>query len=76
MKLIKNILNSNSPFFKGSPKFMRLGFLGFVVAVIGVAIGFVSQSIKPIAYIAFGITLIGVVIGFIAIAWGWFGGSK
>ena len=59
-------------FFAGSPKPLRLAFLGFVVAGVGAALGF-SIDYKPgnpLAYVAFGIVVLGVVIGFIAIGWG------
>ena len=62
-------------FFEGSTKAMRLAFTGFVVAAIGVAIGFAGQSVGPLAYIAFGITTIGVMIGGVGIVMGFFGGK-
>ena len=76
MKFIKDILNSSHPFFKGSPKSIRLAFIGFVIAAIGAVIGFAGQSLKPLAYIAFGITSIGVTICGIGVVLGFIGGKK
>ncbi len=52
---------------------MRLGFLGFVLAGLGVVIGFVIDygPGNPFAYIAFGVVVAGVAVGFVAVAWGW-----
>ena len=61
-------------FFAGSPKSLRLGFLGFVVAGLGAALGF-SIDYKPgnpLAYMAFGIVVLGIAIGFVAIGWGFY----
>jgi uncharacterized membrane protein len=60
-------------FFEGSSKQLRLGFLGFVVAVVGAALGFSIdyRAGNPLAYVAFGIVTIGVIIVFLAIAWIW-----
>jgi 1,4-dihydroxy-2-naphthoate octaprenyltransferase len=61
-------------FLAGSPKPLRLGFLGFVVGLLGVALGFSIDygPRNPLAYLAFGIVGLGVAIGFIAVAWGWY----
>jgi hypothetical protein len=61
-------------FFAGSPKYMRLFFLGFVVAAIGVALGLSIdyRPGNPFAYVAFGTVVIGCAIGAIVVAWGWF----
>ena len=59
-------------FFNGSPRFIRLGFLGFIVAAIGVGLAF-SIDYEPyslLSYVAFGITTIGVAVGFVAVGWG------
>jgi hypothetical protein len=51
---------------------LRLGFLGFLIAAIGAALGF-SIDYRPgnaWAYIAF-IVATGVAIGFFSVAWGW-----
>lgn len=60
-------------FFAGTTKPMRLGFLGFVIAVVGVALGFSIDygPGNPLAFLAFGIVVLGVAVGFIAVAWGW-----
>src|SRR5262245_52326612 len=59
-------------FFAGSPKPLRLAFLGFVVAGVGAALGFSIDygPGNPLAYVALGTVVLGVVIGFIAIGWG------
>jgi hypothetical protein len=60
-------------FLTGSPKPVRLGFLGFVVAAIGAALGFSIDygPGNPLAYVAFGIVVLGVAIGFLGVGWGW-----
>lgn len=60
-------------FFAGSPKYMRLFFLGFVIAAIGVAVGFSIdyRPGNPLAYVAFGTVVAGCAIGSIAVVWGW-----
>ena len=59
-------------FFAGSPKPLRLAFLGFVIAALGAALGFSIDygPGNPLAYVAFGIVLLGIVIGFIGVGWG------
>jgi hypothetical protein len=61
-------------FFAGAPKPLRLGFLGFVIAVLGAALGFSIDygPGNPLAYVAFGMVVLGVAIGFIAVGWGWY----
>lgn len=61
-------------FFAGSPKSLRLGFLGLVVASLGAALGLSIdyRPGNPLAYAAFGIVGLGIVIGFIAIGWGFY----
>jgi 1,4-dihydroxy-2-naphthoate octaprenyltransferase len=61
-------------FFAGSPKPLRLFSLGFVIALLGVALGFGIDYAQgnPLAYVAFGTVVLGVAIGFIAVAWGWY----
>jgi len=55
---------------------LRLGFIGFIIALFGAALAFVlGDHFKPgsiFAYISFGIVAVGIGIGFFAIAWGWF----
>ena len=62
-------------FYKGTTRPIRMAFRGFLIAAVGVLIGFAGWSIKPIAYTAYGITAIGVLIGGAAILWSWFGGE-
>jgi hypothetical protein len=59
-------------FFAGSPRSLRLGSLGLVVAAVGAALGFsIDYSPgNPLAYVALGLVVFGIAIGFIAIAWG------
>ena len=59
-------------FFAGSPKSLRLGFLGFVVAGLGAVLGFTIdyRPDNPLAYLALGIVALGIAIGFIGIGWG------
>src|SRR5215470_15464580 len=61
-------------FFAGSPRPLRLFFLGFVVALFGVALGFSIHygPDNPLAYMAFAIGVLGAAIGVIAVAWGWY----
>lgn len=60
-------------FLAGSPKPLRLAFLGFVVAAVGAALGFSIDygPGNPLAYVAFGIVVLGVAAGFIGVGWGW-----
>jgi len=61
-------------FFAGSPRPLRLFSLGFVVGLLGVALGF-SIDYRPgqaLAYLAFGLVVLGATIGFVAVAWGWY----
>jgi hypothetical protein len=60
-------------FLAGSPKPLRLAFLGFVVAAVGAALGFSIDygPGNPLAYVAFGIVGLGVAVGFIGVGWGW-----
>jgi hypothetical protein len=61
-------------FFAGSPRSLRLGFLGFVVAAVGAALGFSIDygPGNPLAYAALVLVVFGIAIGFIAIAWGFY----
>jgi hypothetical protein len=61
-------------FLAGSPKPLRLAFLGFVIAALGATLGFSIDYGPgiPLAYVAFGIVLIGIVIGFIGVASMWY----
>jgi hypothetical protein len=61
-------------FFAGSPKLLRLGFLGFVVAGLGAALGFSIdyRPGNPLAYVGLGIVVLGIAIGFIAIGRGFY----
>jgi hypothetical protein len=60
-------------FLVDTNKPMRLAFLGFVIAAVGVALAFSIDygPGNPLAFLAFGIVVLGVAVGFIAVAWGW-----
>jgi hypothetical protein len=60
-------------FFAGTTPPLRLGYLGFLIAAIGVAFGFSIdyRPGNPLAYVAFAVVATGVAIGFVSIAWGW-----
>lgn len=60
-------------FFAGTLKPLRVAFLGFVIAALGVALGFSVDygPGNPLAYVAFGIVVLGVAIGFIGVGWSW-----
>lgn len=51
---------------------LKIGFYGFVTAVIGVAIGFCGFAIDTrwLSVIGFGITVVGVSVSFVSIAYG------
>ena len=59
-------------FFAGSPKPLRLAFLGFVIAALGAGLGFSIDygPAKPLAYVAFGIVVVGVATGLVGVVWG------
>jgi hypothetical protein len=61
-------------FFAGTSKPLRLAFLGFVVGLCGVALGFSIDygPHNPLSFIAFGIGILGWLIGMTGIAWGWY----
>jgi hypothetical protein len=61
-------------FFAGSPKPLRLAFAGFVVAAVGVALGFSIDygPQNPLSYVAFGVGILGWLIGMAGIGWGWY----
>jgi hypothetical protein len=58
--------------FAGSPRSLRLGPLGLVVAAVRAVLGFrISySSSNPREYVALGLVVFGIAIGFIAITWG------
>jgi len=60
------------PLFEEAPTYLRVGFGGFVIAALGVMLGFSGQRLnsRAIGLVGFGITVIGVGIGFVAIASG------
>lgn len=60
-------------FLRGTSPPLRLGCLGFLIAVLGAALGFSIdyRPGNPWAYLAFSIVAAGVVIGFVCVGWGW-----
>jgi hypothetical protein len=61
-------------FFEGTTRGVRIGFIGFVIALVAVSAGFFGSYVgsRPIQLVAFVATGIGVLIGFIGVAVGWF----
>ena len=59
-------------FFAGSPKPLRLAFVGWVIAAIGVALAFSIDfgPGKPLAYVAAVIVLLGIGICWVGVGWG------
>jgi hypothetical protein len=67
------MLTRMQSFFSGTSPPLRLAFLGFVIAGLGVAIAF-SIDYGPhnaLSFWVFGLVAFGVGLGFCAIAWGW-----
>ena len=60
-------------FWGNAPRPMRLGAIGFGIAMLGAVFGFsISYGPEnPWSYFAFGMVVLGVAIGFISIIWGW-----
>lgn len=60
-------------FFIGSSSGMRIAFFGFVIAVIGVIVGFLIMDTdsRAISLVAFAGTAIGVLVGFIGVVHHW-----
>jgi len=60
-------------FFAGSPKPLRLAFVGWVIAAIGAALAFGIDfgPGKPLAYVAAVIVLLGIGICWVGVGWGW-----
>ena len=60
-------------FFAGSPKPLRLAFVGWVIAAIGVALAFSIDfgPGKPLAYVAAVFVLLGIGICWVGVGWGW-----
>ena len=52
---------------------LKIGFIGFVIAFVGAAVGFSGFHIDErwLSLAGFIITVFGVVIGFVGIAYGW-----
>jgi len=52
---------------------IQIGFSGFVIALIGIVLGFGGFYLNErwISLIGFPITVLGVIIGFLAVAYGW-----
>lgn len=57
---------------------MRIAFVSFLVALTGVAVGFLGFHIDArwLAVIGFGLTVVGVLIGFVGVSIGWVHDSK
>ena len=57
-------------FFAGSPKPLRLAFVGPVISAMGAALGFnIGHGPgKPLAYVALGFGVLGVAVG---VGWDW-----
>lgn len=60
-------------FFSGTTRGMRIAFVGFLVALTGVVVGFFGFHIEArwLAVTGFGFTVIGVLIGFAGVLTGW-----
>lgn len=60
-------------FFDGTTPPLRLAFLGFIIAGIGVAIAFSIDygPHNPLSIWAFGLGAFGIGLGYCGIAWGW-----
>ncbi len=65
-------------FFHGTIRAVRIAFVGFAIALIGVAAGFLGFYINErwLAVVGFWITVIGVLVGFIGVAYGWMRDAK
>lgn len=65
-------------FFKGTTRALRIGMAGFVIAAIGVAVGFFSFYVEQrwLGIAALVLTGIGVLVGFAGILYGWIRDGK
>jgi hypothetical protein len=61
-----------SRFWWGTTTGMRIGFLGFIVAAVGVLLGFSINygPSNPVSYVAYGVVVCGVCIGFYGVVFG------
>lgn len=60
-------------FWCGASTPLRLGFIGFCIAGVGSAVGFITDPgpHNPWAYVVWFVTVGGVLCGFVAVIWGW-----
>lgn len=65
-------------FLNGANRGVRIAFVGFVVALIGVAVGFFSFYVgeRWLSLGSFAVTVGGVFIGFVGVVYGWLCDAK
>jgi len=65
-------------FFHGTTRGVQIGLIGFLVALLGVASGFLGfyGDERWLSVAGFGITVIGVMIGISGVAYGWMHDAK
>lgn len=63
----------NRSFFYGATREIKIVFLGFIVAGIGVILGFIGYAveIKILSILGFGVCIIGIMVGVYGVLHGW-----